>query len=627
MIDKLPDICDNIGAAITLIDDNYKILDINHELVWKGKVTKEFAVGKNFLNFFPGEHREKVKEMLENVRKKGMGRGVAILNSPSGKNFWIYLRLSKIDGGFVVTIVDITKMVNEHIELTERHEELEMVNRFVKEISSTLDIEEICDKAYGELSNIVKNMDAFIISLVDEDKGEIWAEYVVGEGKKYEKRKFPLSDKDTLSGWVAIHREELYIRNINRDKLPSHYKLIGTPMLTWLGIPMIHGKHVLGVLSVQSRKESAFSERDIRLIRLIAGQLSIAISNAIIHRNLRRSEELYRTLVNNSLIGIVTVDANVKLTFVNRAFADMLGYKQEEMIGKTIYQFATKKGRISLSKGHERRVRGLTDTYEAELRRKDGSKVPVIIYASPLKDGKGNITGSIGAIADISQIKKMENKLRESNDFFKLLLHVIGHDLKTPLSVISGYAELISEEPDPEYGKEIKRAVDRASTIISDIRLLLRMEMSGNGNVREEYSLKEVMMDTVAIVREKYPEAKIEISGEEEKLCGSKLLMREALVNIMLNAFQYGSTEVKITSEKKDGKIILKLADNGSGINDERKEKIFEPFVKFEAGGSGLGLHIVMKVISLHHGKIWVEDNIPKGSVFIIELPIGNKCE
>ena len=628
MTGKSLKVCDNFGIATILLDNDYKILEmnINKEIAILKRVHPQvkFAVGKNFLDLVSQEYREKVKETLENAKNEGTGQAT-ILNSE--KEFGIYLRAAKIERGFVVILVDVSGMVHERRELIEKENELELVNNFVREISSTLEIDELCEKAYRELSKVVINMNSFAILIVDEDEKEMWAEYVVGEGKKYEKRKFPLNDKDTLSGWVATHRKELYIKNINKEKLPADYKIIGFPMLSWLGIPLIHRDSVIGVLSVQSEIENAFSERDLRLLRLIAGQLSMAIYNAIIYSALKRSEEMYRVAVNNSLIGIVTTNVNDEITFVNRAMADILGYTPEEVIGKKIYEFATEKGKIALREGNKRRLQGISDTYEAEMRRKDGSVVPVMIYASPFKDEKGNMIGTMGAIADISQIKEMENQLRKSNEFLKLLLHIIGHDLKNPLSVISGYAELISEDPNPEYGKGIMQGVERANSLISDIRLLLRMEMSEEGKEREEYSLLEVIKDAITMVMEKYPDAKIENRVKDEKICGHKLLMRQALMNILMNAFKYGSTKVKITSEKKDGKIVLKIADNGIGISDDKKERVFEPFVKFGTGGSGLGLHIVKKVISLHDAKVWVENNVPKGSVFVIELPIADKCK
>ena len=176
MINELPEVCDYIAGGILLINDDYKILDINRELALKAGVSKEFADGKNFLDFIPEEKRESITKMLENARNVGIERGIVNITVPSGKNFWVYTRVSKIDNGFVITVVDITRMIKEQRELVEKHDELEMVNEFVKEISGTLDIEKICEKAYCELLKVVTNMDAFIISLLDKDKGEIWGQ-------------------------------------------------------------------------------------------------------------------------------------------------------------------------------------------------------------------------------------------------------------------------------------------------------------------------------------------------------------------------------------------------------------------------------------------------------------------
>ncbi len=625
MVDRIPNVCDNFGIAILYIDSNYNILDldINKEIVvLKGKVSGEL-VGKKFLDIVSEEYRERIKEIIESV--KNIGKKETILSSPKG-NFWTYMRVSKMGNYFVVLLVDVTGMINEKKEQMKKQNELNVINKFMRNISSTFDIGEICRKAYKDISKYIPNMDSFIISLVDEEMGEIWAEYIVGNGKRYKRRKYSLNDKDTLTGWVAVHRKELYIKNVKEEKLPANYKIIGRVPLSWLGIPLIYRDRIIGVLSVQSEEEDAFSKRDLELLRLMARGLSIAINNTIIYNALKRSKEKYRVLVDNNLIGIVTTNKNDEIKFVNRAMADMLGYTPEEIIGKKIFEFVTEKGKIALREGTKRRLKGISDTYECELVRKDGTIVPVMIYASPYRDEKGNIIGTMGAIADISELKSLENRLRESNEFLKLLLHIIGHDLKNPLFVISGYAELLKEDPNPEYADKILDGVDLVNKMLLDLRSLLRMELEGNQQ-REEYSLLQLIEDAIAIVLSRYPNAKIENTAKDEKICGIGVLLKEALINILLNAFKHGATEVKIETKKMDGKIIMRIADNGPGISDENKEKIFEPFVKFSSDGSGLGLYIVKKVISLHGGKVWVEDNVPKGTVFVIELPISDGCQ
>ena len=619
MVQKLPDVCHNVGFGVVLLDDSLRVVDINRELQVKGGITREMALGKNFLDFIPPEKREKILVMLKTAREVGSERGIVDLVAPSGKRFWLYLRFTRMGDGFVVTMVDISRMVSEQRSLVERNDELEMIHRFVNAISGTLDLEEIYEMAYRELSNIVSSMDAFVISIVHGNM--LRAEFVVGKNGRLGKSEIPLNDRDTLSGWVAVHRRELYVRNVLRENLPAKYRLLGHPVLSWLGIPLIHRDRVLGVMSVQSERENAFSDRDVRILRLIARQLSMAIYNAMVHRDLRKREEMYRALVNNSLMGIVVADPDLTVRFVNNAMARMLGYTREEIIGRKITEFATERSREVLLRRHRRRLQGLTDTYETELVKKSGERICVMIYASPLRDDSGNITGTMAAVADITPLKNMQRELLESKEFLELLLHVIGHDLKTPLAVISGYTELLREDFSEEYLDEIEKAVERAQKLISDVRLLLRLNM---GDVKKDrFTVREVIEDAIKAVKARYREAKIIYGDGSQEIMGNRMLIREALTNIILNSFKYGATEVRISSEVENGKVFLRIEDNGPGISEEIREKVFRPFVKSASGGSGLGLYIVKRIVEMHRGCVKVENLEPHGTVFTVELPIN----
>jgi PAS domain S-box-containing protein len=126
---------------------------------------------------------------------------------------------------------------------------------------------------------------------------------------------------------------------------------------------------------------------------------------------LRRSEEKYRKLVNTLHEGITVVDSEARLTYVNRRFAEMLGYSVEEMTGKYLYSFTGEEGRNILLKYLERRLRGLEDQYDFSFIRKDGSVLETTMSSSPMTDDSGNYIGGVAAIIDISERKRIEKEL------------------------------------------------------------------------------------------------------------------------------------------------------------------------------------------------------------------------
>jgi signal transduction histidine kinase len=214
-----------------------------------------------------------------------------------------------------------------------------------------------------------------------------------------------------------------------------------------------------------------------------------------------------------------------------------------------------------------------------------------------------------------------QRELEKAKNYQELMLRIVSHDLKNPLSVISGYLELLQEEYAPEYIKVIEKATERAFEIIEKARLFSKLGTKGIEEEKIEIDLCEEIKIVSSIIEAKYPEAKIDMALSSLKIQGYPLL-REVFLNILDNAFKYGAQHVRIEGEKDEKYVTLKFADDGPGIPDEKKNIIFDAFETLEHGGSGLGLNIVKMIVEMHHGKVWVEDNEPKGSVFVLKLPI-----
>ena len=214
-----------------------------------------------------------------------------------------------------------------------------------------------------------------------------------------------------------------------------------------------------------------------------------------------------------------------------------------------------------------------------------------------------------------------EKKLRESKELQELMLHIVSHDLKTPLAVINGYAELIKEEMKQEYVDEIKDAVEKAIEIMDKARLLSKLDLGMIDAQVDEIELKKVILEMVALIKKRYPGVRVQVRGRNVEVIGYSILLKELFQNLLDNAFKYGATNVVVRISKKGDSVVARVEDDGYGISEENRERIFEPFVRYGAGGTGLGLSIVMRIVKLHDGKIWVEANEPRGSVFVIELP------
>ena len=417
--------------AIIMIDPEGRIEFWNNAAEKIFGYKKEEIMGKKFYYYLvPEEYKPKMMMVLKKIfpkKFKGVRKYPLITVPAKRKNGEIfYMEKSPVifslaNGVYGLIIArDVTKR-------KKQEKKLSMLYKFVNAISTTLKLDEIFKIAYEELRKIV-DMDSFTIALVDEREKKLSFEFIANAktGKIYGKDIIDLDDKSTLTGWIAVHGQKLYIKNVEKDKLPANVQLIGEPMLSFLGVPMIYGGKIIGVLTVQSERENAFGNEDIQTIETLAAQLTMRIVNAKLYRKLKISEEKYKSLINASNVGIVATDLDNRITFTNEKFAEMLGYEKEELMDKIIMNFATEEGYKKMMEGTKRRRMGISDSYESSFVRKDGKIINVEIYASSLRDEKGRITGTIGVIIDTTEKKIMEKNLIEVKNRFQMLFNTMA---------------------------------------------------------------------------------------------------------------------------------------------------------------------------------------------------------
>jgi PAS domain S-box-containing protein len=168
--------------------------------------------------------------------------------------------------------------------------------------------------------------------------------------------------------------------------------------------------------------------------------------------SLRESEENYRTIVETSNEGIWVVDSETRTTYVNRRMAEMLGYAPEEMIGKKSSEFMDEEGKASLDLLLERRRQGVNESFEIKFLRKDGSSLWAISSAAPLRDKDGKFIGSLGMLTDITERKRAENALQESEHRYATTLASIGDaviatDVAGNITFMNAVAEELTRWP------------------------------------------------------------------------------------------------------------------------------------------------------------------------------------
>ena len=211
---------------------------------------------------------------------------------------------------------------------------------------------------------------------------------------------------------------------------------------------------------------------------------------------------------------------------------------------------------------------------------------------------------------------------------------IVSHELKTPLTAISGYAELIEagmvdEEKQKHFIQEIRKNAQRLLSLINDIIRLSELDRTDSQSAFEKFDLNEIVSECMEAldVNAKNRQVTLEYTGEKCNICGSKEMMRELTDNLVQNAIRYNKPNGSVWVEVHGGdqpRLVVK--DNGIGIPADEQQRIFERFYRVDksrskaTGGTGLGLAIVKHIVEIHDAKLSLESEIGQGTTITVNF-------
>lgn len=332
-------------------------------------------------------------------------------------------------------------------------------------------------------------------------------------------------------------------------------------------------------------------------------------------------------------------DTHGVFIFCNPAFEELFGYSKDEIIGKKSHEFQ----HYDFVEKHYEYEKPLLNGekeiihYEFTLKNSKGDERFVIISKASVRNLKGEITGIIGAISDITQNKNAEkqiikqmHELELKNKEMESFIYTVSHDLKSPLITIKGFLSFLEKDftshNTDQFNKDlhkISNAAHRMHDILEDLLQLSRIGrvISDPESFKMNSILDELMIMLSGIIKES--NAQITYPEEMPECYGDKNRIREIWQNLIENAIKYKQTSedpiISITFEKTKDQMIYSIEDNGIGIPDAQKEKVFDLFEKInpDSPGTGIGLARVKKIIDLYQGHIWIENSKKgHGSVF-----------
>ena len=421
----------------------------------------------------------------------------------------------------------------------------------------------------------------------------------------------------SLAGDLVHSREPLVIEDLARDEGP-------------LGPldPVVGPDDALsGVLIVYSRHARAWRLKEIEALVTLAANSAAALANAALYLRVSFEREQSLAILSSVADGIVAIDRAGQIVLWNAAAERITGIDSSEALGRPLTEVLRQE--MDAPEGPEERSISI---------KRGSQELWLQVAEAVMRDPTGQIVGKIYTLRDISADRFVE---QAKSDF----VSSISHELRAPLTSIYGFAETLLRRG--ELFDEVQRQTFLAYIASESDRLtgivdaLLDVAELDSGDLQVELST----IDVGNVAREVVESLRTELAGaqanghsfvvdlSDEPLSaeadGEKL--RRVLVNLVDNAVKFSPDggAVSVVGQKRSGSIELRVSDQGVGIPEEERERIFRKFYRGSSsvlsGGTGLGLFISRGLVTAMGGRIWVDSVEGEGSTFTLELPLESE--
>lgn len=400
-------------------------------------------------------------------------------------------------------------------------------------------------------------------------------------------------------------------------------------------IPIQFGNQFFGAIHIATKKTTPPLNKE--LIESLMSIASIVLNRQYAETELAKSEKLFKTIVENSLISIFIIDLEGKIILAEGKSLQKLRYKSEKIAGKSVFELYSEYPEI---------LRNIKRALKGESFRDLISMIDQLYFNvsfSPFLSEDGQLLGTIAMADEITDRIRSEKKLENLSEMQSKLFQVIGHDLKSPTANILSFSELLLSDFDSFNSQEIRKFVSNiqssAHNSFSILNGLLEWAKSLQSGIcvnTENTCLREASVKAIEQVVSYANKKNIRISNEIKENCfvlADKKMMITVLRNLLSNSVKFTEAggHIMLDAQKSDKWVNLTISDTGVGMSREQVKTLFlfdtKVVSRGTAGeiGSGLGLQICKDFIEKNHGQISVQSKIKEGSVFTISLPFPSE--
>lgn len=414
------------------------------------------------------------------------------------------------------------------------------------------------------------------------------------------------------------------------------------PLRQMVALPLLSRDAPIGVIVVfRAAVNVAFTLADQALIAAFASQAAVAVQNARLYQSAVEEQQRLHAIIEQSADGVMILDRRWRIVSFNRAMEHLTGWPREEALGRPcaeVLGIHTDQGvNICLTACPLQRLPRVPDpSVEGKIVTRDGRERYIASRYSATYGPDDEFLGAIANVRDITA-RKLEEQQQAT------FMSVMSHELKTPVSIIKGYASTL-RRPDADWDREtlrdglqvIEEEADRLNVLIGNVLDVSRVQAGG---LRLQFGAVDLPALAARIVQGfaasapeqfefqlRFPQAFPPVHGDEERL-------RMVLSNLLSNALKYspGGGIIRVGGWTEGDQAIVYVADQGVGIAPEDQPRIFERFYRVDnrlgrqTQGAGLGLYLSQAIVRAHGGELRVESQPGRGSRFVFSLALERR--
>ncbi|MEE4310523.1 MAG: ATP-binding protein [candidate division KSB1 bacterium] len=342
-----------------------------------------------------------------------------------------------------------------------------------------------------------------------------------------------------------------------------------------------------------------------------------------------------KTIIKNIADGVIVTDPAKKILMINSVAEQWFELNEKDVINVPVDQVIGKKELINEINHARNSENSIDKSVEVQLRPKNFRKKVVLqAKAAEVIDNEGTPIGIVTILRDVTREKEIDKMKTE-------LVSMVAHELRSPLTSIAGFSELlldsgITKDQSEEYAEIILKESNRLGNLINKFLDISRIE-SGKSQVNKialdiGFLITNIIGLNLQQAEKKKIRVEMNIPEDLPSVNADKGMIEEVILNLFSNAVKYSPehTMVTISANQSETDLIVSVKDEGYGISKEALQNIFNKFYRVtdnehvrEIEGSGLGLSLVKEIIELHGGNVWAESELAKGSQFFFTLPIA----